>query len=112
MPGFHRLAPVRAGASLVVGRVHDRPAMERTPAIAGAPDHTRAAAALLNIDLREGAVGGTSDANLFAYRGVPVLDGLGPEGGGAHAEDEHVLVDSLVERAALIASLAAWPPGA
>jgi glutamate carboxypeptidase len=36
-----------------------------------------------------------------------VLDGLGPEGGGAHAVDEHVSLPSLVERTALIALLIA-----
>jgi glutamate carboxypeptidase len=36
---------------------------------------------------------------------VPTLDGLGPEGGGAHADDEHVLVESMPRRAALIAGL-------
>jgi glutamate carboxypeptidase len=36
---------------------------------------------------------------------LAVLDGLGPEGGGAHAADEHVLVASLEERIALMALL-------
>jgi glutamate carboxypeptidase len=34
-----------------------------------------------------------------------VLDGLGPEGRGAHAEDERISIDSLVLRTALIAQL-------
>jgi glutamate carboxypeptidase len=57
------------------------------------------------MDLLEGSAGGASDGNLVAPLGVPVLDGLGPEGGGAHALDERVHVDSLVERADLIAHL-------
>jgi glutamate carboxypeptidase len=105
------LAPRRAGAELTLERLHARPAMERTPAIAAAFEHARAIAALLGLDLGEGSVGGTSDANLLAHHGVAVLDGLGPEGGGAHAEDEHIVVDSLVQRAALIALLLAAPPG-
>lgn len=109
---LHALRPVRTGASLQLRRLHTRPVMERTPAIAEAFEHARAAAAMLGIELREGAARGTSDANLFAHRGVRVLDGLGPDGGGAHSEDEHVLVDSLVERAALIGFLLAQPPGA
>ena len=36
-----------------------------------------------------------------------MLDGLGPDGDGAHALHEHVLVSSLVERTALIALLLA-----
>ena len=37
--------------------------------------------------------------------GTPTLDGLGAVGGGAHADDEHVLVDALPGRAALLAAL-------
>jgi glutamate carboxypeptidase len=48
------------------------------------------------------AVGGGSDGNFTAARGVPTLDGLGAVGGGAHADHEFVLVDTMVERAALL----------
>jgi glutamate carboxypeptidase len=53
------------------------------------------------------AVGGGSDGNFTAGIGTPTLDGLGAVGGGAHADDEHVLVDTLPGRAALIAGLVA-----
>jgi glutamate carboxypeptidase len=53
------------------------------------------------------AVGGASDGNLTAATGTPTLDGLGAVGGGAHAEDEHVLVDFLPGRTALVGSLLA-----
>jgi glutamate carboxypeptidase len=46
-----------------------------------------------------------SDGNVVAPLGVPVLDGLGPDGAGAHALHERVVVDSLVERCALISRL-------
>jgi glutamate carboxypeptidase len=49
--------------------------------------------------------GGASDGCLCAALGVPVLDGLGAVGGGAHAEDEHVEIASTVPRAALVARL-------
>jgi glutamate carboxypeptidase len=51
------------------------------------------------------AVGGGSDGNFTAAIGVPTLDGLGAVGGGAHADHEFVLVDTMVERASLIAAL-------
>jgi len=51
------------------------------------------------------AVGGGSDGNFTAAIGVPTLDGLGAVGGGAHADHEHVLVDTLVPRAELLAAL-------
>lgn len=101
------LAPVRAGASIMVTQLHGRPPMERTPQIAAAAARARELAVLLDVTLGEGSVGGTSDANFLAPLGVPVLDGLGPDGQGAHAVDEQVSIDSLVERTALIALLIA-----
>jgi glutamate carboxypeptidase len=58
-------------------------------------------------DLQEGSTGGASDGNLLAARGIPTLDGLGPDGAGAHADHEHVLVASMPQRAALLAGLLA-----
>jgi glutamate carboxypeptidase len=55
--------------------------------------------------LASAAVGGASDGNLTAGAGTPTLDGLGAVGGGAHADHEHVLVDALPGRAALLAAL-------
>jgi glutamate carboxypeptidase len=51
------------------------------------------------------AVGGASDGNFTAGVGTPTLDGLGAVGGGAHADDEHVLVAELPRRTALLAVL-------
>jgi glutamate carboxypeptidase len=36
---------------------------------------------------------------------VPVLDGLGIDGDGAHANHEHINVNDLVQRGALLAGL-------
>ncbi|GAA4885028.1 M20/M25/M40 family metallo-hydrolase [Actinomycetospora straminea] len=57
------------------------------------------------VDPRE--VGGASDGNILAAAGLPVLDGLGASGGGAHAEHEHVVVADLPVRIALLAGLIA-----
>jgi glutamate carboxypeptidase len=51
------------------------------------------------------AVGGGSDGNFTAAIGIPTLDGLGAVGGGAHADHEYIVVDTMPERAALIAGL-------
>lgn len=56
-------------------------------------------------ELTEAAVGGASDGNYTAGLGVPTLDGLGAVGGGAHADHEHVLVEELPKRTALLAAL-------
>jgi glutamate carboxypeptidase len=57
--------------------------------------------------LEETAVGGGSDGNFTAAQGIPTLDGLGGVGEGAHALHEHILLQELPRRAALIAGLLA-----
>ncbi len=53
------------------------------------------------------AVGGASDGNFTAGVGTPTLDGLGAVGGGAHADDEHVLVAAIPACIALLGALVA-----
>jgi len=57
--------------------------------------------------LEAAAVGGASDGNFTAALGIATLDGLGAIGGGAHSEDEHVVVSSLPGRTALLHALVA-----
>jgi glutamate carboxypeptidase len=45
--------------------------------------------------------GGCCDGNNLAAHGLPVLDTLGVRGGDIHTSNEFILLDSLVERAAL-----------
>ena len=59
------------------------------------------------MDIDEVQSGGASDGNFCAAVGTPVLDGLGPVGGGAHAKHEHIIVQCVPERAALVAHLIA-----
>ena len=79
--------------------------MERTPGVARLYATAQAAAADLGQAIDEGATGGGSDGNFCAAIGVPTLDGLGALGDGAHALHEHVLVDALAPRAALLTRL-------
>lgn len=51
------------------------------------------------------SVGGGSDGNFTAGAGTPTLDGLGGVGGGSHADHEHVIVDELAPRTAVLAAL-------
>jgi glutamate carboxypeptidase len=67
----------------------------------------QAVAEELGLPLAEVASGGASEASFAGALGLPTLDGLGGDGDGAHAEDEHVLLSSLPERAALAAGLIA-----
>jgi glutamate carboxypeptidase len=99
------LKPVLADVKLTVtGRIK-RPPMERTPAVADLYERVRPIGQTLGLDLKEGSTGGASDGNFTAALGVPTLDGLGCPGGGAHAVDEHILIDGLLERAALLAAI-------
>ena len=82
-----------------------RPPMERTPAIAGLFQRALQVGAELGLTLQEGVTGGGSDGNFTAALGIPTLDGLGVLGAGAHADHEHILVDSLPSRAALLTAL-------
>lgn len=101
------LSPVLAGASLKLSGGPDRPPLQ-TSASAELFALARSHYAELGFGtLRGVAVGGGSDGNLTAGAGTPTLDGLGAVGGGAHADDEHVLVAELPRRAALVASLVA-----
>ena len=83
----------------------NRPPMERTPEVAALFENARSIAASFNYALGETQVGGASDGNFVGALGVPVLDGLGIAGDGAHRLDEHILVDDIANRAALITSL-------
>jgi glutamate carboxypeptidase len=102
---MRRLEPVLSGAQLEVRGGINRPPLARTPEIAALFAQARELAAEIDYDLREGAVGGGSDGNFIAALGVPVLDGLGVDGAGAHAEHEHILIADLPRRATLLARL-------
>jgi glutamate carboxypeptidase len=101
------LRPHDPRAAITVRGGWNRPVMERSAAIAAMYALARAAAAPLGVDLPETAVGGASDGNFAAALGLPVLDGLGAVGGGAHARHEHVSVAGMVERAAVAAGVVA-----
>jgi len=91
-------------------RVHggiNRPPMERTEGVLGLYERARTLASELGKDLGETQVGGASDGNFAAAIGAAVLDGLGIQGDGAHATHEHINVDDIPFRGALLAGLIA-----
>lgn len=55
--------------------------------------------------IAQARVGGGSDGNFTTALGIATLDGLGAIGGGAHARDEWITVDSLSTRARLVAGM-------
>ncbi|MGH7477870.1 MAG: M20/M25/M40 family metallo-hydrolase [Longimicrobiales bacterium] len=93
------------GAAIEVQGSESRPPLERTAPVIALYEAARRQAARQGWELGEGSAGGASDGSLVAALGVPTLDGLGPDGGGAHALDEHVRLDDLPRRIALLEDL-------
>lgn len=83
----------------------NRPPMERTSGVAWLYELARDVSRSMGRELAEGSTGGGSDGNFTAALGVPTLDGLGAIGDGPHALHEHVVVNELAARAALVAGV-------
>jgi glutamate carboxypeptidase len=99
------LQPILPGARLEISGGLNRPPMEHNPTMVRTFEQARRLAAGIGMTLEEGSTGGGSDGNFAAALGTPTLDGMGAVGDGAHAAHEHVLVSSLAERAALLATI-------
>lgn len=99
------LLPVVPGAVLEVTGGPNRPPLGAASSAGLFARACSIAAGLGLPPLTQAAVGGASDGNFTAGVGTPTLDGLGAVGGGAHADHEHVLVDQVPGRAALLAAL-------
>ncbi|MYV95033.1 M20 family metallopeptidase [Streptomyces sp. SID1034] len=99
---FAALSPHLDGAGITVEGAVGRPPM---------PEETSVELFALARELAPGiegvAVGGGSDGNFTAALGVATLDGLGAVGGGAHADHEYLMVDSMTGRANLVTGLVA-----
>lgn len=92
-------------ARIEVVRSEERPPLVRTDAVAGLYATAHAHADALGVALTEGGTGGGSDGSFAGAMGAPTLDGLGAQGGGAHAIDEHIVLDDLPFRLAFMARL-------
>jgi glutamate carboxypeptidase len=99
------LKPIDERTKVFVSGGINRPPMERTAAVIELFEKARAIAAELDFDLGEAQVGGASDGNFLAAMGIPVLDGLGISGDGAHAVHEHIEAGDIARRGALIGGL-------
>ena len=97
--------PTLRGARIKITVESTTPPMEKTKASEKLFLRAQGIAAGLGIALKGGKTGGGSDASIAAGLGVPTLDGLGPDGDGLHAEHEHLLLPSLIERTALLTEL-------
>jgi glutamate carboxypeptidase len=105
---MHGLRARTPGTSVFVEGGMTRPPLERTAGNRHLWTLAREAAAELGLEIGEATAGGASDGNTTSQY-APTLDGLGAVGDGAHAHDEHVVVDRMPERAALLARLLLAP---
>jgi glutamate carboxypeptidase len=99
------LRPTGNDVQLTVTRGVTRPVWEpdeRGMALYGT---ARRVAQAIGFDIPHQSAGGGSDGNFTGAMGIPTLDGLGVQGAGGHTLEEHLLLDSLVPRAKLIAGL-------
>ena len=85
----------------------NRPPLERNAPVIELYEKARSQGASFGYEVGEAQVGGASDGNFVAALGVPVLDGLGIAGDGAHTLSEHILVDDITKRATLLTLLLA-----
>lgn len=99
------LRPVLPGARLEISGGLNRPPMEHNETMVKTFARARQLAASIGLTLEEGSTGGGSDGNFTAALGTPTLDGMGAVGDGAHAAHEHVVISSLADRVALLATI-------
>jgi len=101
------LRPYDERVELIVKGGINRPPMERNEKVLNLYGKAKEIAHQLNFELGEIQVGGASDGNFAAAAGAAVLDGLGIMGDGAHATHEHILLDDIPRRGALLVGLIA-----
>ncbi len=94
-------------AQITVTGGWNRPIMSRTEGNIAMYELARAVADCLRLELGEASVGGASDGNFAAALGLPVLDGLGGVGSGAHARHENISIPAMPQRATLAAAVIA-----
>ncbi|GAA1860234.1 M20 family metallopeptidase [Brevibacterium marinum] len=102
---FRSTLPRNPEIALTLGGGINRPPLEREHAEALHLLARQVAEDLGQTPLDGVEVGGASDGNFTASLGTPTLDGLGPLGDGAHAEHEWADLESIIERADLVAEL-------
>jgi glutamate carboxypeptidase len=99
------LRAVDKGCKLRISGGVNRPPMERTKGTAALFRRAQHLASAMGFALEEASTGGGSDGNFTSALGIPTLDGAGAVGAGAHAAHEHILVEYLAPRTALLAAM-------
>jgi len=104
------MTPSTEGTRLEIGGGIEIAPLERTPRNRALWAEARSAAERLGFALGDTISGGGSDGNTTSLFNA-TLDGLGAVGDGAHAAHEHVVIEGMAQRAALLAELLMAPVG-
>jgi glutamate carboxypeptidase len=99
---MQKLEPVLDGTSIEIIGDLNRPPMPFNETMKVTFEKAQTIAARVGIQIKASGTGGASDANFVAPLGIPLLDGLGAIGDGAHSDREHILAESLFERSKLV----------
>jgi glutamate carboxypeptidase len=99
------LRPHLPGTELRVEGGMGHPPMLRDALMIRTFEQVRRIAGQHGLTVTEGSTGGGSDGSIAAALGVATVDGLGADGDGGHALHEHIQLESLPDKAALLAAL-------
>lgn len=94
-----------AGAACAVATRDKRPALEFDDKNKRLYEIAKKIALALNYNLLAGESGGGSDGSFLSAAGIPVIDGIGLKGGGAHAPGEYIEIKDFPFRATLVSTL-------
>jgi glutamate carboxypeptidase len=99
------LKPILSQTKVEVSGGINRPPMEESAKSKELFSLAKENAYVLGFQLTGESVGGVSDGNFASALGIPTLDGLGSVGEGPHATHEHIIIDEIPKRTALLANL-------
>jgi glutamate carboxypeptidase len=99
------LKPELDDTSIAVTGDLNRPPMPFNETMKNTFEKTRSIAEKAGMEVKASGTGGASDANFVAPLGIPLMDGLGGIGDGAHSDREFIYADSLEQKVKLVSAL-------
>ena len=97
--------PTIEGTSIQLEGGIERPPMEKNEQTVELLSTIQAVGEDIGLAITDISTGGGSDASFTSAMGIATVDGMGPKGGKQHNEGEYLEVDTLVERAELLAAV-------
>lgn len=82
-----------------------RPPMEKNTQTIELLETIKEVGSEIGLEITDISTGGGSDASFTSAMGIATIDGLGPKGGNQHNEGEYLEIETLVERAELLAEV-------